>query len=194
MITRIATLTSLLFLASCGYIYDTSVQELTIETPGAHDARCFAYVDKVRYSFYPPQTKTVANSDGNLTVECFAPGNRQRTVVIEPTLGEHAKMNMLNGGVGFAIDQLSGALYKYPDIVYVDFTNMSITPEALPAQNNPDIPHPDSYDLEEFRPKEPRLKEDRDALRTPIKRRQPAKPLFDVAPVKNEPAIIEADK
>lgn len=169
----------LLLVTSCAYVKDGSIKPLTIKTPGAHDAICYAYVNGFRYRFKPPQTMNVGKSKEDLIVECHAPGNRQRTVVIEPTLSDSAKQNIFTGVVpGMAWDSASGALYAYPDTVYVDFTNMPTSPEALPAQNNPDIRQPEEYDLEEFRSKQPRLNSDKYIQNSPIQERQVQEPIF----------------
>lgn len=170
---------SFFLITSCAYFKDGSIQPLTVKTPGAQNATCYVYVDGLRYRFKPPQTINIGKSKEDLIVECHAPGNRQRTVVIEPGLSKSAKQNIATGLIpGVAWDSASGALYAYPDTVYVDFTNMPTSPEALPAHNNPDIKQPEEYDLEEFRAKVPRLNSDRYNQETPIRARQAQQPIF----------------
>lgn len=191
MILRSILITGLIALSGCAYAIERSIQEVTIETPGAQDAVCHVYVDKTRYKYEPPQTMTISNSKEDMIVDCYAPGNRHRKVVIAPQVAKSSSWNVLSGGAGYAWDSLSGALYKYPDTVYVDFTRLPITPESLPAQNNPDIRHPDSYDLEEFRPSQPRLREDRDYVPTQIEKRQAVQPIFSQPTVETKPAPAE---
>jgi hypothetical protein len=194
MILRSILITGLVALTGCAFAIDKSIQDLTIETPGAQDAICYVYVDSIRYKYEPPQTMVVGSSKEDLVVDCYAPGNRHRKVYIEPQISEHAHMNVANAGIGYAWDSLSGALYKYPEVVYVDFTQMPITAEELPAQNNPDVRHPDDYDLEEFRPGSPRMREDRDFVPVAVEKRKPAQPIFSQPTTEPAPATTDAKK
>lgn len=173
MLNRLSLAASVLLLSSCAYVLDGSVQKLTVETPGAYDATCDVWVDGLRYKASPPQTINISKSHNNMTVDCFAPGNRHRKIIIEPTLSKNAGWNVTNGVVpGAAWDYASDALYEYPETVYVDFSSAETLPERLPSHNNPDIKQPEEYPLEEFRPGLPRLNSDKDRLSTEIIRRQ----------------------
>jgi hypothetical protein len=108
-----------------------------------------------------------------MVVDCMAPGNRRRKVVIEPSLQKHEKWNVANAGVGAVWDVASNAAFTFPDVVEVDFTSAQASPEAMPAQNNPDIPPPETHLLEEFRPGLPMMNSDRNAVPNQIQRRVP---------------------
>ncbi len=166
---------ALLFLASCAYTLDKSIQDVSIVTPGAEDAVCYMYVEGLRYRVHPPQTVNISKSREDLVVDCLAPGNRRHKVVIEPTLEESTFLNVANGIVpGTSWDYASSAMFQYPAIVTVDFTGAQTTPELLPAHNNPDIRQPEDYDLEEFQSGEPRLNADRHRQSAEIARRRTA--------------------
>ncbi len=174
MFARILALGSILVLASCAYAFDREQQEVTFLTPGAEDAVCYVYIEKLRYRVRPPQSLIISNARGDLTVDCLAPGGRRRKVVIESRIAPHAPLNAANGVVpGVAWDLASEALFEYPDIITVDFTSAAIVPEPPPAHNNPDIKQPEEYDLEEFLPAVPRLNSDRHSASLPVRRREP---------------------
>lgn len=164
-------LLSTTILVSCAYSTDTSVQDITIRTPGAEDAVCYMYVDGVRYRMHPPQTTSIARTDEDLIVDCLAPGNRRKEVVIKPVYADSAAGNVVTAGVGLVWDYASGALFQYPDVVEVSFIDMPMGPALIPAQNNPDIRQPEEYKLEEFRPSQPRMNEDRDSIPTEFLKR-----------------------
>lgn len=183
---------SALLLTSCAYTFDKTIQPITIKTPGAQGAVCHVYVDGLRHRMKPPQTININKSKEDLIVECLAPGNRAQTVVIEPAVSDNAFLNTFTGIVpGLAWDSASGALYEYPSIVYVDFTNLALKPEPLPAQNNPDIRQPEEYNLEEFRSKQPRLNSDKYAVPVEIQKRQPQQSLYSdtYTPQVTQPAL-----
>ncbi len=172
MFSRILLFSSVIALSACAYIVDEPTQDLTVITPGAHNAVCDAYINNIRYRFRPPQTIRVVKSKDDLVLDCLAPGNRRKKVVIEPSIERSFYGNVVTGVVpGAAWDYASEALFVYPSVIEVDFTNTPIREEALPAQNQPDIKQPDEYDLEEFRSGLPQLNADKYAPQMEVKRR-----------------------
>ncbi len=166
-------LAPLIALGACSYAIDESIQDITLKTPGAHDAVCYVYVDGLRYRMRPPQTLNISKSGEDLEIDCLAPGNRRRKVYIEPAIEDSFYANAVTGMVpGGAWDYASKAMFKYPDVIEISFVGIQPQPEDLPAQNNPDIKQPEEYDLEEFSPGSPRLNEDRHAPVVQIERRQ----------------------
>jgi len=79
----IAAVATCLLLSGCAYIQDQSYQKLTIETPGAVNAICHVTIDKLKYVFYPPETQTVIKHGKPMEVACMAPGNRDKTIMVE---------------------------------------------------------------------------------------------------------------
>lgn len=162
MFRRFLFLGTIVTLGACAYAIDDSVQELTVLTPGAKDALCFVSIDDLRYKFRPPQTQWVSKSRKNMTVDCLAPGNRRKKIEIESDIEKTTFGNVATGVVpGAAWDYASGAMFRYPDTVEVNFVNTPVRGEDMPAQNNPDIRQPEDYLLEEFRPASPRMNSDR---------------------------------
>jgi hypothetical protein len=197
MFNRFLLLGVLLCLSSCAYVLDRQIQDITILTPGAEDTVCYVYVEGLRYKVHPPETVNISKSKDDLIVDCLAPQNRRRKVVIEPALSDHEFLNATNAGTGAVWDYAANAMFTYPDIVEVDFTSARTSPESLPAQNNPDIKQPEEYMLEEFRPGLPALNSDRGAVQTPILRRQhvvPSQPYTESAITPYEGPGKPADK
>ena len=162
------------FLSSCAYTTEGSVHDLTIRTPGAQNAVCNVYVDKLRYQFFPPETRAIFRSKKDLVIDCLAPGGRRQKVVIEPQISQAANWNFMSGvAPGMMWDYASESMFVYPNTVDVDFTNAQIVPPALPAHNSPDVRQPETYDLEEFNPSTPRLNSDKYRQEIVPKRRDP---------------------
>lgn len=162
-------------LGGCAYVLDGSTQEIKVVTPGAKGARCEVNVDNLLYNAFPPQSIIIPKSGADLIVDCLAPGNRRKQVVIAPSYADHAGTNVVNAGVGVAWDLASNALYQYPAIIEVNFTDTPPGPPQYPAQNSPDIRAPETYPLEEFKDDSPRLNEDRNKMPVEILRRQSLK-------------------
>lgn len=171
MFKKFLVVSSLLAVGACASVLDGAKQDVRFVTPGAYDAVCQVYVDGLRYRVRPPQTINIVNSKKDLHVDCLAPGNRRREIYIKPEIAGDALWNVGTAGAGFVVDYASEALFKYPDIVEINFTDMPVTDQPLPAQNNPDIRQPEDYPLEEFSPAQPRLNRDRYAPKVKILKR-----------------------
>lgn len=167
-IPSLSVLLSTLLLGSCGYVIESSNQNITFLSPDAQDAKCFAYANKVKYVVYPPQTINVKKSPENMRLVCNAPGNRTLELDIPAKVEGKA---IWGTPVGVAWDYASQSLYSYPDVIALDFSQEEVVPNALPKHNNPDIKQPEEYELEEFLPLEPRLNSDKDKMKMPLMRR-----------------------
>lgn len=159
-------------LGACAYGIDGSIQEVQFLTPGAQNAACDVYVDRLRYRVKPPRSLDLFKSGKTLIVDCKAPGNRRKTINIEPQIEPSTAWNVANGGAGVAWDYASGALFRYPDVIEVDFSDTPITQQQHPAHNNPNLRQPGAYNLEEFLPDSPRLNADKNATPLEILRRE----------------------
>ena len=165
-------LSAISILGGCAYVAEGSVQEVEIRTPGANNAECNVFVKGLKHPVNPPAKVNLLNSHEILVVDCKAPGNRRQVVHIKPGLANAGYLNVSNAGAGFVWDHLSGAMYKYPPVIEVNFENTPVKPQPLPAQNNPDIRQPEDYPLEEFMPGAPKLNDDKYRQDTEIRRRQ----------------------
>ncbi len=158
---NILLISAALSVTSCAYFIEDSIQDVKFLTPGAHNAECDVFVDGFRFRVNPPQTINLPNGYQDLVVDCKAPGNRRKKVFIKPHLAETSPLNIGTAGIGYVWDHASGALYKYPAVIEVNFTDTPITDSALPAQNNPDIRQPEDYPLEEYVPTKPTMNKDK---------------------------------
>jgi hypothetical protein len=160
-----------LSLGACAYAIEDAIQDVQFLTPGAQNAECDVFVDGLRFRVSPPETINLPKGYQDLVVDCKAPGNRRKKIYIKPQISETSHLNLATAGVGYVWDHVSGAMYKYPLVVEVNFTDTPVTEMPLPAQNNPDIRQPEDYPLEEFKPGSPILNEDRYKQQTQILRR-----------------------
>jgi len=186
----IAAVATCLLLSGCAYIQDQSYQKLTIETPGAVNAICHVTIDKLKYVFYPPETQTVIKHGKPMEVACMAPGNRDKTIMVEAGFEDSSVNNIYGPGVfGVAWDRASNAIFKYPETVYVDFNAVPVSNMPLPHHNNPDIKQPEEYVLEEFLPGNPMMNKDKNATQTTLQR----KDSYDDFDVDARPALGKGD-
>lgn len=190
MLKRSVFALSLFALTSCAYISEDSVQMVTFETPGAHNALCFVHIDNVKYKLRPPQKLAVKKDDDPMVVDCKAPGNRHKKIEVKPRIEEDTYWNMFNGVVpGTSWDYLSDSMFRYPDVVYIDFRSERIKPNKLPDHNAPDIKQPEDYDLEEFLPARPRMNADKYEKPIEIKRRE----MYDGGSFADEAGLGDSD-
>lgn len=153
---------SCLILSGCAYTQDGMSQKLTIETPGAENAKCHVTIDKLKYVFYPPEEQTVVKSGKPMEVACMAPGNRNKTVMVEAKTEGSTYNNLFGPGIfGLGWDRASNAIFTYPSIVRVDFTDVPATTMPMPQHNNPDIMQPEEHRLEEFLATNPKMNRDK---------------------------------
>ncbi|MFN3701205.1 MAG: hypothetical protein ACK4VI_06755 [Alphaproteobacteria bacterium] len=158
--------------AACAFTMDKDFQPLTVRTTGAQNSVCDVWADNVRFKFYPPETRNVKNSKENLVIHCYAPGNRERKVIIKPEYSKYAYGNILTGVIpGVIVDYTSGAMFKYPRAIDIDFSHMPPTTMPAPQHNNLDILDHSEHNLEEFRPGWPQLNSDRHRTEQPLMRR-----------------------
>lgn len=194
----IVLLPAVLLLGACAYALDDSIQDVRIETPGAQNAKCFVYVEDLKYVAHPPQKLNIFKSKENLEVECLAPGNRRKKVFIRPAIEKSAFYNAANLGAGVPLDYTSGALFRYPDVIVVDFTDASVRDSDLPQHDNPALRKSDSYKLEEFLPTTPRLNSDQNSVPPVLLKRGQVAPDFkagtDDPSAFSEPATKGSDK
>ena len=165
-------LVPLIALGACAYALDGTSQNVKFITPGAYNAACNVYVEGLKYRVKPPKVVSLYKAKEDLIVDCLAPGGRRKIVNITPEIEVSTAWNAANAGVGLPWDYASGALFRYPDVIEIDFTGEPISDPPLPAQNSPDIRQPEEYLLEEFSPSEPILNNDRNVPPVEILRRQ----------------------
>ena len=159
---------SVIVLGGCAYSTESSNQDITFMTPGAMDARCYVFVDKLKYEVWPPQTVNIKKSEKDMRIECQAPGNRNVEMIVPATMSTRA---IWGGPAGMAWDYASKSLFYYPSVIAIDISQEALLPNPLPAHNNPDIKQPEKYDLEEIDTAKPRLNSDKNEVQLPLLKR-----------------------
>ncbi len=150
-----------LTLASCASLVETPMQRVTVLTPGTEDAMCMLKRPGFVYKVYPPETIMINKNEEDMVVHCMAQGNRDKILIVEPEVSGVGMANISNGVVpGVLYDYHSGALYKYPDIIAVDFTGTYGMGYDYPAHMNPDVAQATLYSLEDMGPDSPAIPQD----------------------------------
>ena len=113
-----------IMLTACATLADSQTVDMTIETPGAENAKCTLENKNQKYIAYTGQTLTIMKSPDDLVVRCMAPGNRNKTVLVKREVNKWVVYNVANGFVlGAAYDYFSRGAFDYPNLVTVDFTS-----------------------------------------------------------------------
>ncbi len=183
------------FLPACSAVMESATQEVRLETPGAYEAEC-TLNNGIRYIGRTGQTLNIQKSRLSLSVECYATGNRYKQVIIESVDSNWAMGNIATAGVGFVYDHYSGALYKYPDVITVDFVGVPTTGFDLPDYHLNDAPNPYKQSIEDLGPSTPKApSSEKNNLQRGIKKREGGKDMnpfatTDAAPTaENVPAM-----
>ncbi|MAM33619.1 MAG: hypothetical protein CMH28_00930 [Micavibrio sp.] len=150
-----------LTLASCASIVETPMQKVTVLTPGTEDAMCMLKRPGLVYKVFPPETITINKNEEDMVVHCMAQGNRDKILIVEPQVSSTAMANLSNGVVpGVLYDYHSGALYKYPDVIAVDFTGTYGMGYDYPPHMNADVAKATLHSLEDMGPDSPSIPQD----------------------------------
>lgn len=152
---------ALLFLSACSTVINDSFQKVTVLTPGAENSSCDLSRDGLLYKVRPPQTITLKNSEEAMTVTCRASGNRVQTLLIEPKLAKEVVYNATTGFVpGFITDYHTGAMFKFPETIIVDFESVPVMAETLPDYQRTPLPEIGLDGIESLGPTRPALSAD----------------------------------
>lgn len=155
-------LLSLALLAGCATVIEGQTQPITILTPGAESVDCYLYNEDMSYKVRAGDTNEIMKSPNDLTIECLAPGNRQRTIVVESQLEPATLLNAVNAVVpGAAYDHFSRGLYAYPETITIDFSAMVATPYPQPDYMRPELRRAYVGEVEDYSPATPMLPGDR---------------------------------
>lgn len=179
MIRRFSVIAAVLMLSACSTVTDGATQEVAIETPGTSGAVCVLERPGHRMRVWAPKTVRITKSSGPMTVTCRAPGNREKTVVVDPEIADTFMLNIFNGFVpGALADNNTGAMYSYPDKIAVDFSGMPPERMEKPDYQRVLDENPDIFDMEEFRPGTPALQRDRNYVSPVLQPRRTDEELF----------------
>ncbi len=168
-------LSATLALGACATYVDGQQQEVTLHTPGASDAKC-TLDNGLRYPIRTGETLSIMRSSKDITVECFAVGNRYKKVDVPVLINEWTSLNVVNGAVpGVTYDHLAKGLYAYPDIITVDFTDMVVAGSGyeLPDYHNKDVTNPYAQPIEDYGPSVARISNDSTYMKRGLEKRDP---------------------
>lgn len=164
-------LAALSVISACASILDGPTQNVTLETPGATEAECMLN-NGVKYRAVTGERLRIMRSHRDLTVDCYASGDRHKQIVIEAAFNPWGATNVSNGAApGGTYDHFSGALYLYPDVISVDFIGMPTRGFETPAYHNKDAPNPYKQPIENYGSSSARIPSDSEYLRRGVERR-----------------------
>lgn len=160
--TSLLILMSAPVLASCATAIEGSTQQISFKAVGADDARCNIEIGANEYTYEvnPPQSIWVQKSRRPMFVICNAPGNRTQNVTVMSEVAGYTFGNVLSGGLGAAWDGASGAMYKYPDEVIIDFSAVPAKDQYLPSYENNGALDPRKQGIEDMGPETPAVSDD----------------------------------
>lgn len=150
-----------LFLSGCGSVFNGPTQKVTLLTPGADHAVCKLHNKDFQYDIVTGETRTIMRSEYDLIVDCDAPGNRQKSIMVERTVTQAGVANITTAGVGALYDYYENALFEYPPVITVDFRDVPPKSYGLPEHHAPDIPHPSTVPVTHRGPTTPKIEADR---------------------------------
>ncbi len=153
--------TALLSLTACATILDHSSQPINFQAAGATEVLCDITYAGLKYNVRPPQTITVQKSRDDMQLTCHAAGNRVKTMIIPSSLSGWTFANVSNGIVpGAAYDAETGAMFKYPDVILIDFSDTTAKMDTLPAYHAVDTLDPSIAGTEDMTPNLAKLPDD----------------------------------
>lgn len=135
-----ALVISLGVLAGCASTIEGQQQTVRLLTPGAENAECVFHNRDMQFTLRTGENRVINKSDRDLTADCRAPGNRQRSVVVSPQLEPMTLGNAATGVVpGVAYDHLAKGMYVYPETITVDFSGIPASAYPLPDYMRPEV-------------------------------------------------------
>ena len=146
-------------LVGCATLIEGSTQRVSFKTVGAEDAYCDVQIgdSKYTYAVRPPRAIWIQKSADPMFISCTAPGNRTKNMTVESGVAGSAVLNGMTAGATLAVDATSGALYKYPDEVVIDFAGAVAKPITLPSYENAGTYRPKDSEIEYMGPDTPAL-------------------------------------
>lgn len=161
---KLVLLTSVLALSACSTITEGSQQQITFETPNAYDALCEVKLGThgLVYAVRPPQTLWIKRTARNMYITCEAPGNRIVKKEVSSEVAATSFLNVFNGIVpGTAYDADTGAMFKFPEKIEIDFSGVEAVAAPMPNYHNKDGLDPkQAASIEDYGPDTPAAHDD----------------------------------
>ena len=138
-------------LMACSTIIDHQTQKVTVLTPGTVNAKCTLQNRDMKYVAYTGQEIEIMKSPNDLVVNCLAPGNREKTVLVKREINGWVFANVANGFVpGLAYDYFSRGGFDYPDEIEVSFLGEPIKEYPMPKYMSEDLDMNHQYNKFEY--------------------------------------------
>ncbi len=161
-------------LTACATMIDGSQQEVFLTTPGAPGSRCAIRNEFFLYIINPPRHFQLERTSKDYKITCLAPGNRKIDTVLPANIERDTLFNVSNGAIpGASVDLVSGALFRYPNEIIVDFTHVKPEPTPLPDYQQLLETIPLMKGMEQWRPGIPALQSDERDTVEPLQKRTP---------------------
>lgn len=198
MVRLFAVLVSVFLLSACATATEKPMQDLKVELVGTGEALCDITQPGRRYRVYAPSTVRIVKSSDPIHVKCNAPANRVLEQDLEPVVTDAIMANVTNGvAPGLLWDHFTGAMYKYPDKVVMDFSNIEPRDYPLPDYQMVIDRNPYIQGMEMFRPGKAALLSDIGQRTQQMPRRvSPASDEADVistTPAKSSAPVLNPD-
>jgi hypothetical protein len=150
-------------LAACSSINSGSSQQVVFKTEGVEGAFCDVKLGEngLRYNIHPPQTIWVQKVSDPMFISCRANGNRVSNKTVESSVRPSTYWNVLNLGLGAFYDAESGASYRYPDEVVIDFAGTVANDQPLPMYHTKGSLDPSAQGIEYLGPDSPGVPQDK---------------------------------
>ncbi len=141
--------TAVIAMSGCATILNHSSQEVNFQAVGATDVLCDIDYAGLKYHVRPPQTITLSNSRHDMNLVCVAAGNRVKAMSVPSSLSGYTLANVTNGVVpGASYDAASGAMFKFPEVIVIDFSDTVAAVDPLPSYEALDAVDPRSIGIE----------------------------------------------
>ncbi len=122
-------------LSSCADIMDGSTQIVSVQATGAtgeiSDVQCVLNNKSGSWQMTPPGSVTVHRGSEPLDILCTKDGYAPAAQQVASTTNNDVYDNIvLGGGLGAAVDKMSGAAWKYPKLITVPMQPATVKSDA----------------------------------------------------------------
>jgi hypothetical protein len=121
-------------LGACSTIVNGQNQRVRVNTGPVSDAECVAIggsKGKVAETFLTPADVKFPRSSKTIDIRCDKTGYQTATQTISGKVEGTTAGNLAVGGpIGLGVDALTGAIYRYPDIVSIPMTRLKSNPDT----------------------------------------------------------------
>ena len=123
MLRYIAIVVCAIPLVACATITTGTTQVIAVDTPGVPGATCTLSTQSGPQVVATPGTISLSKGSNPIPISCAKACYLNGQSIIASNAQQMAAGNVIFGGlIGLGVDSVSGAMYKYPDMVTVSMT------------------------------------------------------------------------